>query len=164
MPEPEYVDYRAIVAETRGEGGEDEDFGGIGKAPVRKSAKRNLNTPLANPSSKEPSIEKKSAFAIKLEKNKEEKVEQGAKTLEKLQAEKLEKVLRALGKADPEPQTSNNTNNKQPIASKTKPKANDPKGSENVVITTDKSEKKQINGSTSPIMQKMLKAKKQVHK
>ncbi|HBA0576599.1 TPA: cell division protein FtsK, partial [Enterococcus faecium] len=85
MPEPEYVDYRAIVAETRGEGGEDEDFGGIGKAPVRKSAKRNLNTPLANPSSKEPSIEKKSAFAIKLEKNKEEKANQGAKSLEKLQ-------------------------------------------------------------------------------
>ena len=35
MPEPEYVDYRAIVAESRGEGGEDEDFGGIGKAPKK---------------------------------------------------------------------------------------------------------------------------------
>ncbi|HIF1001040.1 TPA: FtsK/SpoIIIE domain-containing protein [Enterococcus faecium] len=164
MPEPEYVDYRAIVAESRGEGGEDEDFGGIGKAPVRKSAKRNLNTPLANSSSKEPSIEKKSTFALKLEKNKEEKEKQGAKTLEKLQAEKLEKVLKALDKADSEPQTSNNTNNEQPISSKTKPKTTDPKVSVNVTITTDKSEKKQVNGTTSPIMQKMLKAKKQVHK
>ncbi|EFR74504.1 hypothetical protein HMPREF9523_01596, partial [Enterococcus faecium TX0133A] len=89
---------------------------------------------------------------------------QGAKTLEKLQAEKLEKVLKALDKADSEPQTSNNTNNEQPISSKTKPKTTDPKVSVNVTITTDKSEKKQVNGTTSPIMQKMLKAKKQVHK
>ncbi|HHA5789741.1 TPA: FtsK/SpoIIIE domain-containing protein [Enterococcus faecium] len=164
MPEPEYVDYRAIVAEHNGEGEEGEDFGGIGKAPTRKSARRNLSTPLANSSSKEPSIEKKSTFALKLEKNNEEKEKQGAKTLEKLQAEKLEKVLKALDKADPEPQTSNNTTNEQPISSKTKPKTTDPKVSVNVVITTDKSEKKQVNGTTSPIMQKMLKAKKQVHK
>ena len=92
-------------------------------------------------------------------KNKEEKEKQGAKTLEKLQSEKLEKVLKALDKADSEPQTSNNTNNEQPISSKTKPKTTDPKVSVNVTITTDKSEKKQVNGTTSPIMQKMLKAK-----
>lgn len=73
MPEPEYVDYRAIVAESRGEGGEDEDFGGIGKAPVRKSAKRNLSTPLANPSSKEPSIERRVRLLLSLRRTKKKK-------------------------------------------------------------------------------------------
>lgn len=164
MPEPEYVDYRAVVAKSRGEGEEDEDFGGIGKTPTRKPARRNLSTPLASSSSKEPSIEKKSAFAIKLEKNKEEKANQGAKSLEKLQQEKLEKLEKALSSSTSETQSSKGIDNGQSITTKNKPKNSNSNLSVNVVITTDKSEKKQVNGTTSPIMQKMIKAKKQVQK
>lgn len=163
MPEPEYVDYQAIVAQSRGEVGEDEDFGGIGKDPIRKPSMKNLSTPLANSSPKEQSIEKKSQFAIKLERNKEEKAKQGVKSLEKLQKEKLDIVLKALEKANPETPSSNNTNNKQPISDKAKPNSNDSKLSINTVIAPEKSKKKQMNSTTSPIMQKMLKAKKQVN-
>lgn len=164
MPEPEYIDYRAIVAQSRGEIGEDEDFGGIGKVPVRKPSIKNLSNPLANSSSKEPSIEKKSQFAIKLEKNKEEKAKQGVKSLEKLQKEKLDIVLKALEKANPETPSTNNTNNKQSISDKSKPKTNNSKFSTNTVITLEKTKKNQVNTTTSPIMQKMLMAKKQVNK
>ncbi|HAY6986538.1 cell division protein FtsK, partial [Enterococcus faecium] len=96
--------------------------------------------------------------------NKEEKANQGAKSLEKLQQEKLEKLEKALSSSTSETQSSKGIDNGQSITTKNKPKNSNSNLSVNVVITTDKSEKKQVNGTTSPIMQKMIKAKKQVQK
>ncbi|MDV4499699.1 FtsK/SpoIIIE domain-containing protein [Enterococcus faecium] len=154
MPDPEYVDYKSIVAESRGEVDDDQDdFGGI-KAPNQRINRGNLRNPLANVSSKEQSIEKKSPFAVKLEERKKKQEEKGYKPLEKLQAEKLARLEATLNNISSE--GHDDELNKRALPS---PKSKTPLKEKRKTSKDESS----IN-TTSPVMLKMMQAKKQVKK
>ncbi|HAQ1518032.1 TPA: cell division protein FtsK [Enterococcus faecium] len=154
MPDPEYVDYKSIVAESRGEVDDDQDdFGGI-KAPNQRINRGNLRNPLANVSSKEQSIEKKSPFAVKLEERKKKQEEKGYKPLEKLQAEKLARLEATLNNISSEGH-DDELNKRALPSSKSKTPLKEKR-------KTSKDESS-IN-TTSPVMLKMMQAKKQVKK